>query len=166
MEKDVARLRTHVGRSKVAIFAIAGFLGLLTYLMISLSNQIATLSVPSSSHATEATDTTPVTDEGLSCGKECSFTSDQDNWELPCASGLVCQKSSSKVTGGGTLGFCRPAQGGSCPLPVGTCGRSCADEDGNVTAICEAGTTCESLGYLSYKVCQPPKAMTCESLSQ
>lgn len=51
MEKEINKLHTHIGRSKFAIFAVVGFLTLLTYLLITVSAQLATETVTTDSHA-------------------------------------------------------------------------------------------------------------------
>ena len=165
MEKEVARIRTHVGRSKFAIFAIAGFLGLMTYLMISLSNQIASLSTQSSLQAAPIVNDEPITlEEPRACGEACAYSSASENWEKPCGDGLSCQKARAVSVEGGIVGWCRPTQGGSCPLLMGTRGHSCSDENGNETHQCVDGTTCKSAGFLGYKVCAPDTDNARESI--
>lgn len=51
MEKELNKLHTHIGRSKFAIFAVVGFLALLTYLLITVSSQLASTSITTDTSA-------------------------------------------------------------------------------------------------------------------
>ena len=54
MNKEISQLHRHIGRSKIAIFVIVGFLTLITYLLITISQQLADTSTTLITQKTEA----------------------------------------------------------------------------------------------------------------
>jgi hypothetical protein len=160
-----------MGRSKLAIFAVVAFLGLVTYLLITMSTQLAQMPVTTGSNAQLMPDPgsaelviVPTSAPGLACGKECGVKGTGSDWEKPCESGSSCQY--QIIAFGIQVGVCRPASGGACPLyvlplPQTSCGRVCSDERGTVTASCPSGTSCVGAGFLGYKTCKPTNGGQC-----
>lgn len=159
-----------MGRSKLAIFAVVAFLGLVTYLLITMSTQLAQMPVTTGSNAQMMPRSgsgelvVPTAAPGLACGKECGVKGAGSDWEKPCESGSSCQY--QIIAFGIQVGVCRPAGGGACPLyvlplPQTSCGRVCSDEQGTVTASCPTGTTCTGAGFLGYKTCRPTSGGVC-----
>ncbi len=69
MEKEVQRAHTHIGRSKLAIFAIVGFLAVITYLLITISNQLQTASITTGTEAASARHVSMPISEKANSGK-------------------------------------------------------------------------------------------------
>lgn len=162
------KVHTHIGRGKLAIFAVVAFLGLVTYLLITMSTQLAEMPVTSGSQARVTLigpTVTPVPIAlGIACGKECGVRGAGSDWEKACESGSTCKY--DIIAFGIQVGVCRPVSGGSCPkvippMPVTTCGRVCSDEAGTETHICPVNTTCTSVGFLGYKTCRPTNGGSC-----
>lgn len=178
MEEKLNKLNTHQARGRFAIYLIIGFLILITYLVINLSNQVSNTEVttgsdaatfrepvvvPVKEYAPEASMPVP---DAVQCGGTC-YVKSSGNYlgsSKPCAEGLVCEK--FVVAGaGGQNGVCVPADGGNCPLPTAQCGEVCSNESGGQIKSCPSGTTCTEVSWmgnkLGYMVCMPPAGQQC-----
>lgn len=177
MEEKLNKLNTHQARGRFAIYLIIGFLILITYLVINLSNQVSNTEVTTGSDAATfrtqiRQPSNPIMPEAsgnpkvAQCGQTC-FVQGSGNYPggtTPCAAGLVCEK--FIVAGaGGMSGVCVPADGGNCPLPAAQCGEVCSNGAGGQSMSCPSGTTCTEVSWmgskLGYMVCMPPAGQQC-----
>lgn len=177
MEKEVNKLHTHIGRSKFAIFAVVGFLAILTYLLITVSGQLASDTVTTGSSAYDSgrggatlpvePGPDPITDQPpAQCGELCSYQSTNgiNNFEIECAEGSTCEHVYSD--GAAVVKACKPIGGGACPLPMAQCGRGCSDEKGNITHQCAGESTCEHSGFLNYHICTLGRGKACPRIGE